>query len=83
MADPVTLGRDYRDTITGFTGTATSRHEYLYGCVRVNLEANVDGKPEEYVFDEQRLVDVTTDQPPQPTATSGGARPTPARTGQR
>lgn len=80
--EPVTLGRTYRDNITGFVGTATARHEYLYGCVRVDLEGQVvqDGDVKAWVFDEQRLVDPATNQAPTPTATSGGARPAvPAR----
>ena len=79
----VTLGEKYRDTITGFVGTATSRHEYMYGCVRVTLEGDaVDGKaPEELSFDEQRLEVARTREIPRATATSGGGRPAPpART---
>ena len=80
----VQLGEKYRDTLTGYEGTATSRSEYLYGCVRVCLEGpDKDGKPDEYYFDEQRLVAVSTDQPVTTTATTGGSRrPTP-RTGLR
>ncbi len=55
--EPIRLGERYRDKLTGFVGTATARHEYLYGCVRVTLEGqSVDDKaPEELSFDEQRL----------------------------
>lgn len=71
---PVTLGERYRDEISGFEGVATARYEYLHGCVRVQLEkGGGDGKPEEFVFDEQRLVlanDAGTR--PAPTARSGG-----------
>jgi hypothetical protein len=77
----VKLGERYRDGISGYEGVATSRIEYLYGCVRVVLEAGVQGKPEEFVFDEQRLVEVATEEPPTPTARAGGSRPTPPRTG--
>lgn len=77
--NPITLGRKYRDTITGFSGTATSRHQYLFGCVRVTLEGpSEDGKaPEELAFDEQRLVEAETAAVPLATATSGGTRPAP------
>jgi hypothetical protein len=57
----VTLGRTYRDKVTGFVGVATGRHEYLTGCVRFALEAVAaePGKPpEDAVFDEGRLVEV-------------------------
>jgi hypothetical protein len=80
----VKLGKRYRDTITGFLGTATSRTEYLYGCVRVVLEGHgKEGTPEEWAFDEQRLVTEEEGRRPIPTATSGGSRPTPPRTGLR
>jgi hypothetical protein len=63
----VKLGTKVTDSITGFTGIATSRTEYMFGCVRVAVEpAMVDGKlPEAVHFDEQRLED-------KPTAISGG-----------
>lgn len=83
MAKHVRLGEKYRDTITGFEGTATARHEFLYGCVRVTLEGHVEGKPEELAFDEQRLVDAETGELPAATATSGGSRPHAPRTGLR
>jgi len=54
----VKLGNFYTDRITGFKGIATGRTEYLYGCVRVQLEPQglKDGKPTESMwFDEQRL----------------------------
>jgi len=53
----VTLGERYTDDVTGFTGTATVRVEYLYAPARVQLEApSCDNKPgaAEY-FDEPRL----------------------------
>jgi len=60
MAKNVQLGQEYHDRISGFIGVATSRTEYLYGCVRVGLEsrkAGADGKPlDTQYFDEQRLV---------------------------
>lgn len=70
--DLVRLGHSYTDTISGFTGIATVRSVYLYGCVRVGLETGKDGNEVKFeVFDEQRLV--TTDGVPvKTTATSGG-----------
>jgi hypothetical protein len=80
---PVHLGEEYVDSITGFQGTATARTEYLYGCVRVVLEGvGKDGTPEEWVFDEQRLI-TPAGVSPTLTATSGGSRPAPPRTGLR
>jgi len=53
----IELGKKYKDSLTGFEGIATARATYLYGCVRVLLEAKSKSnvKPEEYWFDEQRL----------------------------
>ena len=52
------LGIKYKDNITGFEGIATSRVEYLTGCVHIGLQAPVDkdGKiPDPQYFDESRL----------------------------
>ena len=54
----IKLGEKVRDSISGFSGIATARAEYLFGCVRVLIEptALVDGKlAEGEWFDEQRL----------------------------
>lgn len=61
--DGITLGRKYRDYISGFEGIAVSRSEFLHGCVRVLLEGPVkpDGEAREFFVDEQRLVDVETE----------------------
>jgi hypothetical protein len=76
-AQPVTLGKKYRDKISGFEGVATGRFEFLHGCVRVNLETGKDGECKEGVFDEQRLEPVAGTPPIKPTATSGGPLPNP------
>ncbi len=86
-ARPVNLGERYRDTITGFEGVATSRHEYMFGCVRVTLEGRStdDKAPEELIFDEQRLEELPVRgyKLPPTMATTGGSRSTPPRTGMR
>jgi hypothetical protein len=54
----IRLGDVYRDTITGFTGVATSRHEYLNGCVRIGLQPRAlhEGKPiDSQTFDVEQL----------------------------
>ena len=55
----VELGKRYSDSISGFTGIATARTVYLYGCVRVLLTPDTlgkDGVPlESQGFDEQRV----------------------------
>lgn len=58
--DRVTLGQTYTDSISGFTGVAVSRTEFLHGCVRVAIEPKTLGEngklmPAEY-FDEQRVL---------------------------
>jgi hypothetical protein len=54
----VKLGDKVKDRITGFTGIATGRHEYLTGCTRITIEPQElkDGKPvaSEW-FDVQRV----------------------------
>ncbi len=59
MPQTIDLGKRYRDRITGFTGIATARHEYLNGCVRISLMPTVlaDGKPiDGQSFDSQDMV---------------------------
>lgn len=54
----IRLGQEVRDTVTGFTGTATSRLEYLNGCVQYNVRPRVreDGKfPDGEWIDAQQL----------------------------
>lgn len=56
-ADPF-LGRTVTDTITGYTGTATARIEFLTGCIQYCVTARIDrdGKlPDPVYFDESRL----------------------------
>lgn len=60
--DDIVLGHYYRDAVSGWVGVATSRYEYLNGCVRVCLDAMKDGKPEGQVFDWQQLQRL--DRPP-------------------
>jgi hypothetical protein len=55
----IELGSRVRDAITGFEGIATSRAEFLYGCVRYGIESeslDKDDKPmEAQFFDEYRI----------------------------
>lgn len=74
----IKLGDKYRDTISGFEGTAIARHEYIHGCTRITLQAAAQGgEIKEYSFDAPALEAVDGPQ----TFTSqrtGGPRPTPA-----
>ena len=54
----VKLGSTYLDTITGFSGVAVSRHEYLNGCVRIGIQPRElrEGKPiDVQTFDIEQL----------------------------
>ena len=78
----IKLGSLVKDSITGFTGIATSRTEYLYGCVHIGITAahlTLNGYPTESVlFDEQRVVVIDKRAPEvskDSAATSGGPAP--------
>jgi len=87
MRSNIELGKKYRDRISGFTGIATGRHEYLNGCVRITITATElhDGKPvDPQTFDTEDLVFVDDGVVNKSFATSGpgdvpAARKTPAR----
>lgn len=52
------LGKKLRDRISGFEGVCTSRHEYLNGCKRYALVAEIskpNQEPIEMYFDEAQL----------------------------
>lgn len=51
----IKLGNKYRDTITGFEGTATGKHEYIHGCTRITLSALSGGDIKECSFDAPAL----------------------------
>ena len=56
--EKIELGREVRCLVTGFTGIATSRTEYLKGCVKVCVQPKVDkeGKhPDGFFLDEPQL----------------------------
>lgn len=79
----IKLGMEVKDIVTGITGIATSRTDYLNGCVRYCIEPKPkkDGSASDSFFcDEQQLVVVKAVTPVTrhiaPTKT-GGARPSP------
>ena len=58
----VKLGKEYKDSISGFSGIAVARTEYLYNCIRVmlsptKLKPDGDFLPDTW-FDEPVLVAV-------------------------
>lgn len=55
----VKLGEKVKDTVSGFTGIAVVKHEYLHGCFRFTIQPGIDkeGKhPDSCTFDEPQLV---------------------------
>jgi len=61
----IKLGDKVKDKLTGYSGTAVARAEYLYGCVWISVipEELQDGKPIEDVwFDEGRLEGVSAEK---------------------
>jgi hypothetical protein len=54
----IQLGDKAKDKITGFTGVAVAKTEYLTGCTRVSLQSQElhEGKPVDWQsFDEDQL----------------------------
>lgn len=78
----IKLGKKYRDTISGYEGTATGRYEYLSGCVRIELTSSKlnNGKVLTQVFDDDQLVTVKGKKTKRESG-QGGPRTSPARTG--
>jgi hypothetical protein len=58
MKEKIKLGQRVRDVVTGFTGIATARVEYISGCLQYCVQPPVagDGKfPASEYIDHQRL----------------------------
>lgn len=72
----VEFGKDYTDTVTGFTGKAVGIVKHQFGCIRVGLQPPVkDGKLEATEwFDEESLEGVEAI-----VETTGGPTPAPRR----
>ena len=73
----IKLGQKVRDTITGLEGIAISRTEWLYGCVRVTVQAEggKDGLPyDPFVVDEPQLEVVKKKAAPKSPARAGPRR---------
>jgi hypothetical protein len=53
----LTLGSEVVDAVTGFSGTAVSRHEYIGGYVAIGVQGDgfkADGTPADIVFIDER-----------------------------
>ena len=73
----IELGQKVKDMVTGFTGIATARTEWMNGCVRYCVEAKMlkDGRCIELWVDEDRLELVgARKKAPAPLSRPGGSR---------
>ena len=78
----IKLGQKVRDTVTGFTGIVTSRHEYMTGCARFGVTAPMrpDGTLiDPQTFDEVQLTVVKDTPSVNATPNRGGPRKDPMR----
>jgi len=75
----VVLGERYRDSVSGFEGTATGCFFFLHGCERVHLEqwSPEHAKMVSETFDSPRLVHIETETA-LTTDKTGGWQPDPA-----
>ena len=71
----IILGERYRDTQTGIEGVATVISFYQFACERVNIEAVIDGKIEDYGFDAPRLVHIASGEQATVKRTGGPGEP--------
>ncbi len=80
--DQIELGDEVKDIVSGFTGIATARTEFLNGCIRISIDPPVDkeGKPVEGKWFDQEQIEVlqrgkVKPKPATPMAdTTGGER---------
>lgn len=71
----INLGDEAKDAVTGFTGVAVSRTDYLNGCTRVCLQPPIgdDGKLPQYeTFDEPQLEVLTAQKVSRGPTNTGG-----------
>lgn len=59
----IRLGEEYRDTVTGVVGTATSLHFFRNACERVVLTYLNKGLVQDASFDAVDLTHVATEEP--------------------
>ena len=77
----VQLKDKVRDTITGYTGIAIARTEWMHGCSRITIQSQElrDGKPvDSCTFDEPQVEALESASQPTP-APRGGPTPAPQR----
>ena len=72
MEQPVVLGDQYKDNLTGFAGFATAECRYINGTSSIQIESKIceDGKPIMKWIDAQRLEPVHPGLPQEESASS-------------
>lgn len=80
----IQLGQKVRDVVSGATGIAVARCEWLYGCVRISIQMpqKADGEiPSLHTCDEDQLETVALEPAVVPfmAAGRGGDRPDPVQ----
>jgi len=72
----IKLGDKVKDKVSGFSGIATAKTEWLNKCVRINITAQKlkDGKPVDEWFDEDQIVRIGNGINGPKKAYTGGAR---------
>lgn len=69
----ITLGSKVKDTVTGFTGIATSRVEYLTGCVQYGITPPAkDNKTSDTQYYDEDRIKVITPKKPMKVSQAGG-----------
>ena len=79
----IRLGDKVKDSISGFSGIAIGRTEWLHGCQRITVQPDhlgKDGKPlESQTFDEPQLQIVSAGKVKPGERDTGGPMPEPVR----
>ena len=76
----IKLGDKVKDTITGFTGIAVARLEYLAGCVRISIQPQTlgaDGELIEAEYFDEGLVELAEANGIEKAKPTGGLRTDP------
>lgn len=70
----ITLGQQVRDKVTGFTGIATTRIQYLNGCIQYGVKPRIgeDGKLRESEYFDEAQLEVVGEGLTVPQKTTGG-----------
>ena len=76
----IDLGDKVKDTITGYTGIAVAKTDWLHGCTRITVKSQTlkDGAPiKSQTFDEPQLKLLKSKSVKRGRKDTGGPRPSP------